>query len=265
MAERHESVYLNEERQTINDEIFPEDKVFSINQGERITITDCQFDGATTFYCHGGASLQLDNNKFHQDVFIVAKESPNVSNTNRAVITPAGEFVKNSFSSLVNNSPHRDRSNEHINFTSPLKTFFEQFIGCFGIVLQTLNTPMLDLFILICSIGIFTVALLFGSYSDCSLRVILMYMVSIVFAHIYNFINNITVSIRLVLNSVSTICMQMALYIMYLSVEQVFSGFMVFFTMQLMLRLGYHKKLRMYMPSWEWKGFYDGEAYWRNY
>lgn len=64
----------SEKWQTIRDQVFVEDEEIFINAGEQMTITGCKFHGITTFYVRSGASLQLDNTNFYQDVSIKTDE-----------------------------------------------------------------------------------------------------------------------------------------------------------------------------------------------
>lgn len=66
---------LGEKHYTINGQSFTEKKVFLIDQGERMTITDCKFFEHTTFYCHSAATLQLDKNTFYQNISIECENS----------------------------------------------------------------------------------------------------------------------------------------------------------------------------------------------
>lgn len=69
------STRSNEKQKILKGESFSEKMIFAINCCETLIITDCIFLEKMEITCCGSASLQLNNNTFHDDVLIKKNDS----------------------------------------------------------------------------------------------------------------------------------------------------------------------------------------------
>lgn len=148
----NEKQIIMKERKT-----FSEEMEFAINHDETLIITDYKFLGTTTFNCYGTASLQLENIKFHGDVYIETNVCSTDSNADelKNVTVTACEFFEDFHYSdsacvqLVNNSfkKHPAISKERAlkdstfnRFDKLLATFSENRSVCRAIAFHFLRT-----------------------------------------------------------------------------------------------------------------------------